>query len=136
VSADYTLVWWVDARETALVAMKLAALARPLRLPAGADATPPDIAVAVLDALAHRDGWLVVFDNAESPASLRPWLPSGPGQVLITSVNPAWDALAALVEVDVLPRADAVALLRRRLPDLDDTVADALAEEVGDLRRH
>ena len=130
-AADYTLVWWVDAEQTLLVGEKLATLAGPLGLPTGG--AVPDTAAAVLATLARRVGWLVVFDNAEDPAALRGWLPGGPGHVLITSRNPAWEALAAQVDVDVFDRAEAVALLTRRLPDLDAAVADALAGELGDL---
>ncbi len=130
-ASDYQLVWWIDAEQTALLAGKIAALAKLLELPSAGPL--PDISAAVLAALRRREGWLLVFDNAEDPTALRAWLPAGPGHVLITSRNPAWDALAATVEADVLPRAESIALLTRRLPELDPAAADALAEELGDL---
>ncbi|WP_261575931.1 FxSxx-COOH system tetratricopeptide repeat protein [Frankia gtarii] len=132
-AADYSLLWWVDAEQTALIAEKIAALAGPLGLPSALPV--PDAATAVLAALGRRGDWLLVFDNAEQPGALRGWLPPGSGHVLITSRNPdpAWNALAATVKVDLLPRADAVALLTRRLPGLDPVVADGLAGELGDL---
>jgi hypothetical protein len=130
-AADYELVWWVDSEQTALVGEKLAALARPLGLPT--NNSVPDLAAAVLDSLAHRDRWLIVFDNAESPAMLRQWLPSGPGHVLITSRNHAWDAVAEAVEVDVLSRDESITLLRRRMPDMELSLAAEIAEELGDL---
>lgn len=70
-------------------------------------------AAAVLDTLRRGDGWLLVFDNAESPAGLRPWLPDGLGHILITSRNPGWGGLANRVEVDVLTRPEAVTPLGR-----------------------
>ncbi|MCM3887447.1 FxSxx-COOH system tetratricopeptide repeat protein [Frankia sp. R82] len=130
-AAAYSLVWWVEAEQTALLAEKIAALARPLGLPA--DGPVVEVAGAVLAALGRREGWLVVFDNAEDPAALRRWLPAGPGHVLITSRHPGWDMVAATIEVDLLPRAESIALLTRRLPDLNPAVADALAGELGDL---
>ena len=130
-AADYTVVWWIDAEQGLLVGEKLAALAAPLGLPAAG--TVPDTAAAVLAALSRRTGWLLVFDNAEDPAGLRAWLPGGPGHVLVTSRNPAWDALAAGVDVDVFDRAEAVALLTLRLPGLEPAAADAIAAELGDL---
>lgn len=130
-AGDYTLIWWVDAEQTELLAEKVAALAGPLSLPR--DGAVMETASAVLAALAHREQWLVVFDNAEDPAAVCRWLPSGPGHVLITSRNPVWEALAATVEVDPLPRAESVVLLTAPLPGLDPAVADALAAELGDL---
>ena len=64
---------------------------------------------AVLADLHQRGRWLLVFDNAENPAAIRPWLPGGAGHVLITSRQRAWAELAAPVEVDVLARAESVA---------------------------
>ncbi|MEX5636120.1 hypothetical protein AB1460_26615, partial [Parafrankia sp. FMc2] len=127
---DYTLIWWIDAEQSTLLAEKIAALAGPLGLPTG---PVIETASAVLAALARRPGWLVVFDNAEHPTALAPWLPTGPGHVLITSRNPAWEHLAATVDVDLLPRPESVALLTRQLPALDPDTAGALAGELGDL---
>ncbi|MCK9900202.1 FxSxx-COOH system tetratricopeptide repeat protein [Frankia sp. Cpl3] len=129
-AGDYPLIWWVDAEQTTLLAEKIAALAGPLGLPPG---PVVETASGVLAALARRSGWLVVFDNAEHPTALAPWLPTGPGHVLITSRNPAWEHLAATIDVDLLPRAESIALLTRQLPGLDPATAGALADELGDL---
>ena len=64
---------------------------------------------AVLGELRGRGRWLLVFDNAEDPADVRPWLPGGSGHVLITSRERGWAEIAAPVEVDVLARAESVA---------------------------
>ena len=130
-AADYQLVWWVDAEQTPLLAGQLAALASHLGLPVTGRVTTD--AAAVLNALRRRDRWLLVFDNAEHPAALRPWLPDGPGHKLITSRYPAWGGLADTVEIDILTRAEAVTLLTRRVPNLNPQVADAMSDEVGDL---
>jgi hypothetical protein len=130
-AADYQLVWWVDAEQTPLLAGQLAALTSHLGLPGTGRVTTD--AAAVLNALRRRDRWLLVFDNAEHPAALRPWLPDGPGHTLITSRYPAWGGLADPVEVDILTRAEAVTLLARRVPHLSPQVADAMSDELGDL---
>ena len=85
----------------------------------------------LLGELARRDRWLVVFDNAEDPRALSRFLPEGPGQVLITSRNPAWRGIAATVGVREFTRAESIALLRRLAPDLTEAEADRVADAVG-----
>jgi hypothetical protein len=130
-AAEYELIWWINAEQTALLAEQLAVLGTQIGLPSSRSVI--DDAAAVLDALRRRGRWLLVFDNAESPTTLRPWLPGGPGHVLITSRYPGWGALTERIEVDVLTRPESLALLRRRIDQLDPTIADILATELGHL---
>jgi NB-ARC domain len=109
-ASDYTLVWWVDAEHVAVLTEQVAALVARLGLPATGSVT--DDAAAVLDALRRHRSWLLIFDNAEDPAMLRPWLPGGTGHVLITSRTPTWAALATSVDVDVLSTGEAVHFLQ------------------------
>ena len=88
---------------------------------------------AVLADLRQRGRWLLIFDNAETPADIAPWLPGGDGQVLITSRARAWAELAAPVEVDVLARTESAALLQYRVPGVGAADAGRLAAELGDL---
>ena len=85
----------------------------------------------LLGELARRERWLVVFDNAEDPRALSRFLPEGPGQVLITSRNPAWRGIAATVGVREFTRAESITLLRRLAPDLTEAEADRVADAVG-----
>jgi hypothetical protein len=87
----------------------------------------------VLADLHQRGRWLLVFDNAEGPAAITPWLPGGTGHVLITSRQRAWAEIAAPVEVDVLARTESAALLQRRVPGIGAADADRLAAQLGDL---
>ena len=74
-----------------------------------------------------------MFDNAEDPRALTRFLPEGPGQVLITSRNPAWRGIAATVGVREFTRAESIALLRRLTTDLTEIEGDRVADAVGDL---
>jgi tetratricopeptide (TPR) repeat protein len=132
---DYDVVWWIQATQPAQIRAGLTDLARALRLPGSSEA---NMAVpAVLEALRlgrpYRK-WLLVFDSAESPELVRPFFPTnGPGEILITSRNPDWAAIASPLEVTVFTREESKELLRRRGPEIDDADADRLAEKLGDL---
>jgi hypothetical protein len=91
------------------------------------------VRAAVLADLHQRGRWLLVFDNAGNPADLAGWLPGDAGHVLITSRERAWAEIAAPVEVDVLARAESVAILRDRVTGLGAADADRLGAELGDL---
>ena len=128
----YDLAWWINAEQGGLIGDQVAALGVALgcvRPGAGTGA----VRAAVLAELRHRGRWLLVFDNAEDPADVAPWLPGGGGHVLITSRQRGWDEVAAPVQVDVLARAESVAILRARVSVLPGADADKLAAELGDL---
>src|SRR5438876_936831 len=57
----------------------------------------------------------------------------GAGHVLITSRAQGWSETAVPVDVDVLARAESVALLVSRMPALSPADADEVAAALGDL---
>jgi hypothetical protein len=128
----YDLAWWVNTEQAGLIGDQFAALGAALgcvQAGAGVEA----VRTAVLADLHQRDRWLLVFDNAQNPADVRPWLPGGAGHVLITSRERVWTEIGTLVEVDVLARAESVAILQDRVTELGAADADELADQLGDL---
>jgi len=131
----YDLVWWIPAEQTVGTRIALAGLARELALPATNDVDRT--LAAVRDALSRGEpyrNWLVVFENANRPEDIKPYLPSGVGHVLVTSRNPRWTSeVAQAVGVPVFARADSVDFLRRRTPDLSMPDAERLAARLDDV---
>jgi hypothetical protein len=132
---DYDLVWWIQAAQPAQIRSDLTELAKQLGFPGSSEvhtAVP-----AVLEALRRGSPirrWLLVFDAAESPEMVRRFFPAnGPGEIMVTSRNPAWAGVARPLEVSVFRREESKELLRRRGPDISDEDADQIAEKLGDL---
>ncbi|MFC8347353.1 FxSxx-COOH system tetratricopeptide repeat protein [Streptomyces sp. NPDC057280] len=129
---QYDVVWWIDAEQTPRLPGAYAELADRLGL-TFQETGIEHYARTVLDHLREYGRWLIILDNAEDPSDLRPWLPEGPGHVLITSRNPSWRGLSGSVALDTFSRADSLRYLADQLPDISKAQATALAEELGDL---
>lgn len=136
-ASDYDLVCWIRADQTPLVRAALAALAVPLGLPAPSDSGIDLTTRAVLDALRRGEPysrWLLVFDNADQPEELQPFIPAGPGDVLITSRNQRWGPVVETIPLDVFERTESVQFLLKRVPKrLTEADGERLADNLGDL---
>jgi tetratricopeptide (TPR) repeat protein len=135
-SADYDLVWWISADQPVLVRSTLAALAPRIGITGIAPERVEDAVRAVLDSLRRGDPyerWLLVFDNADQPETIRDLIPNGPGHVIVTSRNHRWQSIVEAIEVDVFTREESLQFLHRRVPGSIDHDYDKLAEELGDL---
>ncbi|MFJ3232714.1 FxSxx-COOH system tetratricopeptide repeat protein [Streptomyces sp. NPDC086787] len=134
-SADYDVVWWINAEKRVTYRRLLAELAPKLGLATGTEYG--ERLRAVRDALRRGEPfsrWLLILDGADEPDQIWDLVPTGPGHVLITSRNPQWsEHNSRLLQVPVYTREESVAFIRRRAPRLDEADADQLADALEDL---
>jgi len=132
--ADYDLIWWIPAERADEIVSSLAELAGRLGISVGENVT--ETAKTALESLRRGRSparWLLIFDNAEDPKELEPFLPAGGGHILITSRNQTWSYLAEPLEIDVFNRPESIAHLLLHVPDLAQAEADRIAAALGDL---
>lgn len=133
-SRDYRLIWWIPSEQESQIVQSLIELGERIGLQVGSEMSAVP---AVLDALRRNEpygDWLLVFDNAEDPRTVRNYFPSaGSGSIIVTSRNSHWSTSVSSLEVDVFTREESVALLRRRSQNLPDEAVDHLASALGDL---
>lgn len=138
----YRLCCWIPSEKPELIKNSFLSLGRALRL---ADVQPDErdrSVEIVLDALRQGDpvsDWLLVFDNAPEAAAIVPFVPRGPGHVIITSRDSHWSKALGVngIEIGKWQREETVEYLRRRVPPLaatsdraaSDRDAEHLAEE-------
>jgi len=131
--ADYDVCWWVCASDSARLQADLVRLGVEL----GIFAEPEDIEESVREVLAwlsSHQRWLVVYDDAEEPRTLRDLLPTPcRGHVLITSRTDAWRSTAQVLELPRLSPEAACAALVQLGGRPDDGCADKVADTLGHL---
>jgi tetratricopeptide (TPR) repeat protein len=135
-ASDYEVIWWIRADQAALIRSSLAALAQRLDIPGVDPGRVEEAVAAVLEALRRGEPhapWLLVFDNADEPELIQPFMPNGPGDVIITSRNHNWERVVSALEVNVFVRPESQEFLRRCVPGISRADADRLADEFGDL---
>jgi tetratricopeptide (TPR) repeat protein len=131
---NYAHVLWLRADEPSVLASSYAGLADVLELPENAEKEQSHKLAAVRRWLQEHEGWLLIFDNAEQPGALIPYLPpTFKGHILITSRNPAWAHLAKPCSVEMLSPAASVEFLHKRTGQDDPTAAMLLALALGGL---
>jgi hypothetical protein len=131
--AECGVVWQLPAEEPAALAAGLAELAGQLDGRGGPNADDPKARVHA--ALAGRDDWLLIFDNAHGPVDIDGLVPpAGGGRVLITSQYQHWPADQKL-DVPVLEQGTAARFLLSRTGagSREEAASAELASELGGL---
>jgi len=130
---QYKLGAWIEAETTVSLLTNLSGLA-PL-LGVSVEQDQQAMASRVMNELSAREPWLVIFDNAASAETLRPYVEmlSGNGHVLITSRNEEWGDLAATVSVTQWSVAESAHFLLERTGQNDRRQAEALARDLDGL---
>nr|WP_157528020.1 FxSxx-COOH system tetratricopeptide repeat protein [Kibdelosporangium sp. MJ126-NF4]CEL17030.1 putative ATP /GTP-binding protein [Kibdelosporangium sp. MJ126-NF4]CTQ91740.1 putative ATP /GTP-binding protein [Kibdelosporangium sp. MJ126-NF4] len=132
-STEYDIIWWIPSEQLSQINASFVELARKLGLPSSsADTARPEVIEALRKGSPYQR-WLLVFDNAEHPDVVSPFIPASSGHVIVTSRNPDWAGVARTVEVDLFTRKESIDLLRMRGGEITDEDADRLAEALGDL---
>ena len=133
--SDFSVVWFVPSEQPSQILRALTDLGGKLGLDLGADSGTAIRAVkAALKAGSPYPNWLLIFDNAETIDTVRPYLPQdGTGKVLITSRNEDWTDVAHPLKIGVFERDESVALLLKRNPAMSVEDATLLAAVLDDL---
>jgi hypothetical protein len=135
VRASVEVVRWLNAEDRQTLVAEYVRIAPAI----GVDVSGLDIPDAVARVRAWFEqtekSWLLVLDNAETPAALDQLVPStGNGRVLVTTRHQDWSRTQAhVLRVGVLDPADAVALLTTITTRQPSPEAEALAEHLGYL---
>ncbi len=134
--SGWRLIAWVNARDNESRLAGLTAVAEATGLSVGGSRRgTADIGQAVRRWL-EADGsrCLLVFDDAEDPGLLRPFVPAvGAARVLITVTRWSAAELGTSVPVDVFNAEEALTLLEGRTGLADEAGASAVAAELGHL---
>jgi hypothetical protein len=138
---DYKAVFWVRADTRLALSTGFVEIARLLDLPEKDAQNPDDAVRAVNRWLENNSGWLLIFDNADTPELLREFRPPNPkGHILLTSRAQVFDTLgiAKPIEMEAMLPEEAVQFLFTRTGRDDDNPAQReaaaqLAEALGYL---
>jgi tetratricopeptide (TPR) repeat protein len=135
-AGGWRLIAWVNARDSESLLAGLAAAAEALALSDGGSGPGAADAGQALRHWLEADGdhCLLVFDDAQDPGLLRPFVPTaGVARILITVAGEPAAELGMSVPVDVFSAEEALALLDGRTGLSDQAGASSVAAELGHL---
>ena len=119
---DYRYVFWIRADTELELTNSYVALAQTLNLPLK-DAENQDETVRYVQLwLSREEGWLLIFDNADRPDRVQPFLPREiTGHILVTSRAQDFQDLGIVqpLEMETLSPQEAIAFLLNRTGRMD-----------------
>ena len=133
VTDEYSLIWWIDAESKYTIESAYRHLAQDLKLLRGKEYDQRSITSHVKEWLEKNEGWLLIFDNAESEEALTQYLPKdAKGRMLFTTHKKDWDvSIAPTFPLDVFTLDEAVDFLLKREGSTERREAEELANETG-----
>jgi tetratricopeptide (TPR) repeat protein len=135
-AGGWRLIAWVNARNSESLLAGMAAVAEAAGLSDGGSRYGSADAGRAVRHWLEADGsrCLLVFDDAEDPRLLRPFVPvAGAARILITAAREQVAELGTRVPVEVFSAEEALALLDGRTGLADEDGASAVAAELGHL---
>ncbi len=133
---DYSAVLWTFADTEQAISSGFSMMAWKLGLPEHESKEQAAVTEAVKNWLEQNDGWLLVFDNADTPELVKRFLPEqARGHILLTSRAHVFQNINIIQarEVDVLSPADSRQFLLKRTGQSGTPTVDELAKELGYL---
>jgi hypothetical protein len=132
--ADYGVVWWVRAEDSAAVDSEFRGLLEIVLSTAEAAQIRDAVATACAWFGNRRDRWLLILDNVPEPAAVRGLIPAkGNGHVLITTQAASWPNPDTVLSIDPLDTEQSADLLITLSRDEDVDAARDLAKELAGL---
>ncbi len=128
----YAGVWWFRAETETTLQLSAQEACQVV----GAPSQPGENPSAALNRWLERQDctWLLVYDNAEDMAALRPHLPQvGRHHLIITSRNSVWGGIAQTLELDFWTPEQSADFLAARLSSAGHDDLMALAKDLGGL---
>jgi len=122
--SDYHTIVWLHADSLQTLRVDVTTMATLLNLAETYLTDQEQIITAVKQWLKNTTRWLLIFDNADDPKNIYPFIPSPCyGHILITTRSQSFAAEigAQAVEVDVMAQAEALDFLLQRARIIDST---------------
>jgi TIR domain/NB-ARC domain len=131
-ASRYQAVWWIRAESEETRMADLASLAEALGLSVAGESDLQRSVSSVIAWLNRTPGWLLIFDNVETPEDLEDILPAaGRGHILITSRYPAWGTKAKTVHLNVWTVEESTQYLLRRTNEKNSKENKAAAMDLA-----